>query len=71
MAEGEELGMAHEVVEPVRLERVVMQCDCGGEMCPTGLVLTSMPPQYPHECGQCHKRETYTSRYPMMRERDV
>lgn len=39
-------------------------CECGGEFIPTGLVLTSYPPQYPHACNKCDKRETFKKSYP-------
>jgi hypothetical protein len=36
-------------VKPIRRRLI---CDkCGGEMSPTGSVLTTNPPQYPHECN--------------------
>jgi len=30
----------------------------GGEMKPTGICLTSNPPQYPHRCDKCGHEET-------------
>lgn len=28
-------------------------CDCGGEIFSSGEVLTSMPPKYKYQCGDC------------------
>jgi len=41
-----------------------LYCDCGGEMLPTGLALTSYPPQYPHRCQLCEKQTTRIDVYP-------
>lgn len=35
----------------VRPIRVTLRCECGGQMVPTGLMLASNPPQYPHRCS--------------------
>lgn len=35
-----------------------------GWMRPTGIVLTNMPPQYPHKCNSCNYEQTYSVRYP-------
>jgi hypothetical protein len=45
-----------------------MICDkCGvGEMEPTGLVLTSSPPQYQHQCNNCGNPENYPVQYPFL-----
>lgn len=45
--------------------RVELICDCGGQMLPTGVILLSDPPQYPHRCNKCGKEETcWDSKYP-------
>lgn len=51
--------------------RVQMFCDCGGEMKPTGMVLCSNPPQYPHQCQLCYKRATYETTYPHLEYKAV
>jgi hypothetical protein len=33
-----------------------LKCECGGEFVYTGIILTSMPPQYPYDCNKCGKR---------------
>jgi hypothetical protein len=35
-----------------------------GWMRPTGIVLTTEPPQYPHKCHSCGYEQTYPIRYP-------
>ncbi|MFW6311365.1 MAG: hypothetical protein ACOC1K_03930 [Nanoarchaeota archaeon] len=35
-----------------------------GWMRPTGVVLTTQPPQYPHKCNKCNYEQTYQVRYP-------
>jgi len=46
---------------------VRMMCKCGGEMKPTGICLTSYPPQYPHVCNKCGTNATYNVSYPEIR----
>lgn len=46
-------------------------CDCGGEMVPDGMVLTSYPPHYSHTCNKCGKVEAYWDRYPKMEYEEV
>ncbi len=43
-------------------------CDaCGvGEMRSTGIVLTSMPPKYEHECPNCGVKAQLDTHYPAM-----
>lgn len=50
----------------VRTARVIRECtECWkGEMKPTGIMLASNPPQYPHECSACDHRETFRCTYP-------
>lgn len=50
--------------QEVRPFRVLLMCKCGGEMTPTGLMLASNPPQYPHKCewgcgATVNERRTY------------
>lgn len=53
----------------IRVFRVKMFCDCGGEMLPTGVILSSCPPQFPHQCSLCGMRATYDSSYPHLEYR--
>jgi hypothetical protein len=51
--------------------RVQMFCDCGGEMKPTGMMLASCPPQFPHQCNLCGMRATYDTSYPHLEYKAV
>ena len=44
----------------VRTYQVRLMCEkCdGGEMLPTGILLTSNPAQYPHRCNKCGHEDT-------------
>ena len=53
-----------EVKREIRTFEVRYQCECGGEMIPTGIVYTSYPSKYPHICGKCEKQITLTASYP-------
>ena len=47
------------------------KCD-GGEMKPTGICLTSSPPQYPHRCDKCGHEETVRGKtYPCIEHEEV
>jgi hypothetical protein len=62
--------LAGEVTNELKTVLVKMMCDtpkCAGEMKPTGSVLTSMPPQYPHQCTICKSNRTYHVCYPEIR----
>jgi len=48
----------------VRVVRVKLICECGGEMLPTGESLLSYPAKYPHVCSKCGHTEKKTRRYP-------
>lgn len=54
----------------LKLVRVNYTCDkCNqGLMQTTGLVLTSVPPQYPHVCNQCGYEMTFKVAYPYRKE---
>lgn len=54
---------------PLRPVQVKYVCDvCGeGEYLPTGIMLTSNPPQFPHECDSCGDSQTFTEKYPTVR----
>lgn len=38
----------------------------GGEYLPTGRVLLSNPPQYPHECNNCGEEKIFEKSYPTL-----
>jgi hypothetical protein len=42
-------------------------CDCNGEMIPTGQMLMSDPPKFPHECRECGKAINLIEKYPIVR----
>ena len=50
---------------------VKLACDeCAGEMNPTGVMLMSDPPKYPHECDDCGHTEIVIDRkYPYVKYR--
>lgn len=61
--------MSQKVEMPVTAVQVALKCDCGCEMWPTGVVLTSFPEQYPHRCSGCGRVENHLSRYPRVEHR--
>lgn len=59
--------MSKERKTEVKTFKLQLFCDCGGEMLPTGMCLTSHPVQYPHECQVCKKTENiFRNRYPCL-----
>lgn len=50
--------------EEVKSYTVRMYCKCNGEMIPTGEVLMSYPPKYPHLCNSCGVKQTFDRKYP-------
>ena len=55
----------------VKTYQVVYICDaCGeGEMRPTGSLLLTAPPQYPHVCDKCGASKTFREIYPRLEYR--
>lgn len=55
-----------EIEQEVKVYRVDFLCDaCGeGKMEFDGIVLTSCPPQYPHQCRSCGDKKIFWSKYP-------
>ena len=53
-------------VRETRVQQVDQRCPvCNkGWMRPTGIVLTTEPPQYPHKCSSCGYEAVYPMRYP-------
>ena len=58
------IAVAGETNIAVRSILVKMVCECGGFMKPTGVCLTSYPPQYPHVCDKCGTNAGYRVSYP-------
>lgn len=56
---------------PVEWFRVDYVCDSCGEgfMRPTGVMLASSPPQYPHRCNKCDCAKTFRVQYPHVGQR--
>ena len=54
---------------PIRPILVDYKCDkCGnGYMRPSGICLTSNPPQWPHRCTNCDAHMNFTEKYPTVR----
>lgn len=48
----------------VKTFKVNAQCDCGGELHNTGLMLKAYPPLYQHRCDWCKKLENLKAPYP-------
>ena len=49
----------------VTVEEVQYLCDdCVVEMKPTGVMLSSNPPWFPHQCPSCGKHEDLKRKYP-------
>ncbi len=40
-------------------------------MLPTGVCLTSLPPQYPHKCNKCGAQRVYNVSYPYVAYEDI
>ena len=55
-----------EIEQEVKTFTVSCLCEeCGdGWMEPTGICLTSNPPQYPHKCSKCGEIENFRVEYP-------
>jgi len=52
---------------PVHAFLVVLYCEeCGARMHPTGMILTTMPPKYPHKCQGCGYTENQDKKYPYL-----
>lgn len=57
---------------PVQTYLVAMRCNCGvGNMLPTGIMLCSNPPQYPHKCTECGLQSTFDTKYPFMITKEI
>ncbi len=50
-------------VDVYEVEYVCDECH-KGFMIPTGITLTSNPPQYPHKCAECSNTEIFRIQYP-------
>lgn len=47
------------------IEFLCPQCKTG-KLVHSGMILTSMPPQYPHNCPNCNYNETFLEIYPKL-----
>jgi hypothetical protein len=52
-------------VKVIQVDQTCSACH-KGVMRPTGQMLASHPPQYPHECNMCGHRTTYLSTFPSL-----
>jgi hypothetical protein len=57
-------------VRPYKVKAWCTQC-YAGEMKPTGVMLASMPPKYPHKCVECGYEENLSERYPIIRYKEL
>lgn len=48
------------------MQTIEFECDvcCQGYMKPTGIMLTSLPPKYQHECNVCKAIQNFDCSYP-------
>jgi len=63
-----------EEIKEVKTFKVDYKCPkCGkGYLRPTGTVLTSYPPQYPHKCTKCDYMETFMDKtYPYYTYKEI
>lgn len=53
-------------VRNIQMQSVDERCPVckQGFMRPTGIVLMTNPPQYPHKCQKCDYEQTYPMSYP-------
>jgi hypothetical protein len=64
--------MASEKKIEVKVYKIYLHCDCGGEMLPTGAALSYYPPVYPHMCQKCGHIENINSIvYPYLKYEEV
>ena len=58
--------------QEVKVISVSLLCEeCDGEMSPTGTVLTSNPPQYPHACLNGHIINIFGEPYPRIKYKPI
>ena len=63
--------MAEFVRQGVRTIKVFAKCNiCGGVLHPTGVCLTSDPPQYQHKCTECGNTKNFNCCYPKIEYED-
>lgn len=57
-----------ELSKEVRTYEVSYICDVceKGKMLPTGVMLASYPPQYPHRCNACGVENVFDRKYPQI-----
>ena len=60
------MGEKGQVVETLRMEYVCDECGVG-MMKPTGGMLMTYPPKYPHICISCSYVQNFKQTYPVIR----
>lgn len=58
----------------VKMFETKYMCDtvgCNGELKPTGVMLMTEPPQFPHKCPICKSEQTFFNKYPLLSYRYV
>lgn len=63
--------MAEYERKEVKVVKVIAKCECGGEFEPTGMKYMTNPPQYPHKCNKCEKKEQFRCTYPKIEYEEV
>lgn len=64
--------MENEKIEFMQAVKVTKTCEkCGGDMIFGGIVLTTYPGQYPHNCKDCGNEQTYDRTYPSIQYRSA
>jgi len=54
-------------IKPVGVRMRCELCVAGEMLSKDGIVLTTMPPLYPHCCNQCGHKKNFRERYPTIR----
>ena len=58
------MGEIKKYLQPVEIR--YMCDDCGGDVLPTGNLVTSDTLQYEHKCSKCSKQYIFNKTYPYM-----
>lgn len=54
----------------IKIDFICSKCNIG-YLRPTGEVLLSLPPKYPHKCNKCDYKETFNLTYPYYKEDEL
>lgn len=61
-----------ESLSRVEVHRVTYECDkCHGQVEFDDMILTSIPPKYPHHCSECGEKYVFETRYPTLVYKEV